>query len=63
MKNFILITVVLTTLLITIGAIKNHLEHNNFEKWVECLEASEYSDSECEECDYLYNRSGNFRLD
>lgn len=30
-------------------------EQTNFEKWQNCLEKSNYSDSECRECDRLYN--------
>ena len=44
------------------AVVYNYRTHNNFENWKQCLEASDYSDSECEECDYLYNRDGKFDL-
>lgn len=35
---------------------------DNFDKWKSCIEASDYTDSECEQCDYLYNKNGKFKL-
>lgn len=36
---------------------------DNFDRWKSCIEASDYTDSECGQCDYLYNKNGKFKLD
>ena len=65
MKKYIFSIYLAIVLLLGISVftvIYNYRTHNNFENWKQCIEASSYSDSECEECDYLYNRDGKFDL-
>lgn len=38
------------------------IPRGNFKAWKKCLENSEYSDSDCEECDRKYNPKRNFYL-
>lgn len=37
-------------------------EYVEFQRWVECLEQSDYSDTACYECDRRFNREGKFDL-
>lgn len=37
-------------------------EYTEFQKWKECIEQSDYSDTECEECDRRFNKDGKFEL-
>lgn len=37
-------------------------EYAEFQRWVACLEQSDYSDTACYECDEKFNKEGKFDL-
>lgn len=41
---------------------KTSKDQSNFEKWESCLEKSNLTDTECQECDELYNYGLDFDL-
>ena len=43
-----------------IKLLKQQITETQYEKWKQCIDRSEGSDSECEECDEIYNPDKTF---